>query len=328
MNQFNWLIFFYSLPSKPVAARMNVWRRLSKAGALHFKGSAYLLPGNDEHLETLTWLAQEIEDSGGMVDVVGVNRTQQMSDGDLRELFSRARSESYLSLAPDLESLERTIFQFDGPPAPGVNKKLAGRIRKLKARHREIAEVDFFNSGTGSGLLERLHDLESRLASLNSKGAGANGQTGKSKIAFHQTSNYQSRYWVTRPRPFVDRMASAWLISRFIDPEAQFGFVSGKDQTDSSQESVGFDLPGGEFSHVGDKCSFEVLIRAFGLKGKALGNLAKIVHQLDLGDGKYDPPQAKGVEEILRGIQKSAKDDREALEKGMAVFEMLYASFE
>jgi len=141
-----------------------------------------------------------------------------------------------------------------------------------------------------------------------------------------RAADYQGKRWVTRKRPFIDRIASAWLIKGFIDKKAVFGFIDESEIEGLDKDTIAFDMVGGEFTHVGDMSTFEVLLKSFGLKGKALGVVAEIVHQLDLQDEKYRNPAAEGLREILDGIRKTVKDDHEALEKGMSIFEMLYAA--
>ncbi|MBI5523495.1 MAG: chromate resistance protein [Desulfarculus sp.] len=324
MGTHSWLLFFHTLPAKPVAARMKVWRRLARAGALHLKGSVYLLPHGEEHHELLTWLTQEIETLGGQADFVSVPRTATLASPDLVALFNQARGQAYRALQPEMEALQRAL---SAPPErldQEALKRLAGQVRRLREQHRELSEVDFFGAAQGAELAQVLTSLEERLAALKTKGASESAKPVRPTVTSRRRQEYQGRLWVTRPRPFVDRMASAWLIRRFIDPQARFGFTA-QDQP-LPPGAVGFDRQGGEFSHLGDWCSFEVLIKAFGLKDKALRRLAGIVHEMDLRDGKFNAPQARGTEEILRGVLRTAQDDQEALEKGMNVLEMLYAS--
>ncbi len=325
MGDAKWLLFFHTLPAKPVAARMKVWRRLSKAGALHLKGSVYLLPFSGEHRELLSWLAQEIETLGGEVDFVTVERTAFLDGAALRARFNQARSLAYRALEPEVEALERTLS------APGTDqtiesiKKVAGQIKHLKDQHLELAGMDFFALPEGLELGRRLTALDEKVTALRATKQAASGKPARPSVALRRKEDYQGRLWVTRTKPFVDRMASAWLIRRYIDPSARFEFMP--EGGPLPPDAVGFDLIGGEFSHLGPWCTFEVLMKAFGLKEKALARLARIVHVMDLHDGLYDAPQARGAQEILRGISLTAANDREALEKGMDVFEMLHASF-
>lgn len=320
----SWLIFFHTLPAKPVAARMRVWRRLSRAGALHLKGSVYVLPHSEEHHELLTWLTQEIETLGGQADFVSVPRTATLDSSDVVALFNQARGQAYGALLPEVENLERTLSGPRGRLDQEALKRLAGQVRRLREQHRELSEVDFFGAAQGADLGRGLEALEERLAALRATAAGQTAKPARPALRPRNRQDYQGRLWITRPRPFVDRMASAWLIRRFIDPEARFGFAA--EGQPLPPGAVGFDMLGGEFSHLGDWCSFEVLSKAFGLKDKALKRLAAIVHEMDLRDGKFNAPQARGAEEILRGVLRTAQDDQEALQKGMAVFELLHAS--
>ncbi len=141
-----------------------------------------------------------------------------------------------------------------------------------------------------------------------------------------QASQYKARVWITRKHPFVDRMASAWLIKKFIDPAARFQFIDERDLSGTKPDAVVFDMKGGEFTHHGDLCTFEVLVKAFTIRDKAVKKIAELVHDLDVKDEKYGNPETAGVEDILTGIRKSSKDDSAALERGMTVFEMLYVS--
>jgi hypothetical protein len=138
--------------------------------------------------------------------------------------------------------------------------------------------------------------------------------------------DYQGKIWVTRKRPFVDRMASAWLIRKFIDPAASFDFIDEKEVAHLGKDMVAFDVMDGEFTHIGDMCTFEVFIKSFNLVDRRIKKIAAIVHELDIKDDKYKTAEARGIEEILTGIRKTAKDDHDALQRGMAIFEMLYES--
>ena len=172
-------------------------------------------------------------------------------------------------------------------------------------------------------------ELEQRLKSIASE---INGLTRTQveistvKIVKRHTADFKGKTWVTRKRPFIDRIASAWLIRKFIDKKAIFGFIDENEIKTLDKDAIIFDMVDGEFTHVGELCTFEVLLKSFGLKDKALVVIAEIVHQLDLQDGKYRNPTAEGLRDILNGIRKTVNDDHEAIEKGMSIFEMLYAS--
>ncbi|RJQ38694.1 MAG: ChrB protein, partial [Nitrospiraceae bacterium] len=171
-------------------------------------------------------------------------------------------------------------------------------------------------------LKKNIKALESGLKEIS--GIGVREQ--KITLAQKRTEDYQNMTWATRKRPFIDRMASAWLIKKFIDKNSVFRFIDEKDIGSLGKGVIAFDVRDGEFTHKGDMCTFEVLVKSFNLKDKALRKIAEIVHELDIKDGKYSNDEAKGIEGLLSGIRKTAKTDAGALEKGMEVFEMLYAS--
>ncbi|HEX9137891.1 MAG TPA: chromate resistance protein ChrB domain-containing protein [Nitrospirota bacterium] len=158
------------------------------------------------------------------------------------------------------------------------------------------------------------------------RGAGKKAPAEAASIMPRRTQDYQGKIWATRKNPFVDRMASAWLIKRFIDPKASFSFIDERDAASLDNPMVGFDVRGAAFTHVGELCTFEVLIKSFGIKDKVVKKIAEIVHDLDVKDDKYGKPEAAGVEDILAGIRKTAKNDADGLERGMDAFEMLYQS--
>jgi hypothetical protein len=201
-------------------------------------------------------------------------------------------------------------------------KALLEQINKMSRSSDEVRKTDFFSSKAGAALRSRIDVLNAAIKGLS----GATTETRHAGVPSGKLEDYQGKVWVSRKRPFVDRMASAWLIRRFIDKSATFKLVDEKDLTAAGKEHVTFDISGGVFTHVGDLCTFEVLVRSFGLKDKAVRKIAEVVHELDIKDDKYRNPGAAGLEEILSGLRKAVKDDTELLEKGMTVFEMLYQS--
>ncbi|MDP3111029.1 MAG: chromate resistance protein [Thermodesulfovibrionales bacterium] len=317
-----WLLFFYSVPSKPVSNRMKVWRRLAKAGAIQSKGGVYILPYSEEHNELFQWLVSEVTAMKGEAAFVRVENIETMKNSEIIGLFNQQRERDYSVLMKNLEELERKVSSVRKGGGNQNNKKLMDQMTRIGKEFEGIRAVDFFSSKTGEDLKKNIKALESGLKGIS--GTGAKEQ--KIPLAQKRAEDYQGRIWATRKRPFIDRMASAWLIEKFIDKSAVFKFMEEKDLESLAKGTVAFDVRGGEFTHIGDMCTFEVLIRSFGLKDKTLRKIAEMVHELDMKDEKYKNPEAKGVEEILTGIRKTAKNDTEAIEKGMAVFEMLYAS--
>jgi hypothetical protein len=199
-------------------------------------------------------------------------------------------------------------------------RSLSDLFGRLLRDFEDIGKRDFFSAERGRSVGGRVRQLEAAL-----KGLDKEGSEEKQVILAKKASLYQKRVWITRTRPFVDRMASAWLIRRFIDKAAVFQFIEERELS-ARKDAVAFDMRGGEFTHHGDLCTFEVLVKAFGIKDKAVKKIAQLVHDMDVKDDKYGNAEATGVEDILSGIRKTAQDDTDALERGMAVFEMLYQS--
>ncbi|MBI5056487.1 MAG: chromate resistance protein [Nitrospirae bacterium] len=316
-----WLLFFYSVPSKPVNARMKIWRRLATAGAVQFKGAVYVLPYSEENYELCQWLVTEVSSVKGDGAFVSVKGIETATDEEVIGLFNHQRDRHYNAIEKKVDELERKV----GTAAKGAGAQSNKKLPELFNRHMKEFEaarkVDFFESKAGIALKKKFDALLKEM-----KGLTVPNIRQVPEVLPRRIEDYQKRTWATRKRPFVDRMASAWLIKRFIDKKAAFKFIDEKDLAALNKATVAFDVRDGEFTHVGDMCTFEALVMTFGIKDRAVKKIAGLVHELDMKDGKYKNPEAAGVEDILAGIRKTAKDDAEVLEKGMSVFEMLYAS--
>jgi hypothetical protein len=318
-----WILFFYSVPSRPASNRMKVWRKLMKAGALQLKGAVYILPFNDEHYEFLQWLVSEIAEMKGEGAFTRIDKIDTMKDSEVIALFNRQRADDYKVAEKTLDDLERKVTSIQkGAKAKNV-MGLTQQFSKLHKEFEEVKRVDFFSSGEGEALNKRIKRVGAELKTLEGTEAKKESPVA---ITTRSVTAYKGKLWLTRKRPFIDRMASAWLVRRFIDKSASFDFIDEKDLDAVGKDSVVFDMREGDFTHTGDMCTFEVLIKSFVFRDKILRKMAEIVHNLDMKDDKYNATEAKGLEDILTGIRKTAKDDRDALERGMQVFEMLYMS--
>lgn len=316
-----WQLIFYSIPAHPVSGRMKIWRRLARAGAVQLKGAVYILPATDEHRELFQWIIGEVKAMGGDGSFVRTARIEPLSDGEVRGLFNSQRDAEYRDLKQALEVLERKVQSSRKGAVAGVRESVGSDLASLRKTYEEIGGRDFFSAPLGRETGRRIQTLEASLKGLQEPGPGKAVPLSRKDI-----KHYRRKVWVTRTRPFIDRMASAWLIRRFVDPAAAFRFIDEKDIDKLSPGEIAFDMQGGELTHHGDLCTFEVIVRSFGIKDKAIRKIAEIVHDLDLKDDKYGNSAASGIEEVLIGIRKTTKDDAEMLEKGMAVFEMLYQS--
>lgn len=318
----SWLLFFYSLPSKPTKNRMAIWRKLLKAGGLPFKGSVYLLPNTEENLELFTWLVSEVISLKGEASFVHVKKIDTDDNRELVGLFNKQRDTNYQPILNEIDGIERKLSSIKIGGDSQDRKKLANQARKVQRDFEEIKKIDFFTTQRGIETGEKLEKIVKVLNGLTVSETTKHAVT----ISPARTEDFQNKTWSTRKRPFVDRFGSAWLIKKSIDKNASFSFIDEKHLNGISKDVIPFDIRGGRFTHAGDLCTFEVLMRSFNIKDKALKKIAEIVHELDIKDDKFSNSEAKGIEHILSGIRKTAKDDYESLEKGMAVFEMFYQS--
>jgi hypothetical protein len=299
-----WLILLLSLPPRPSSLRVRAWRRLRALGAVALKGGAYLLPDTGDRYEQFQWLAQEVQRDGGDATLVRVDRVENMQQPDIVRLFQEARNQDYAALAERYRKLLK-----------GRRPRLGDELARLARELTRISEIDFFEA-SGRREVERIREaVEQRTASGRARPAGAAPPLDLAAL--------KGRRWVTRPRPHVDRIASAWLIKRFVDPEAEFAFAA-PDQVPS--DAIPFDMAGVDLGHHGDDCTFETLLRRTGLRDRKLAMLAEIVHEADLKDEKFARDEARGLDLALRGLLAAVKDDHEALALGMTLFDGLYAT--
>jgi hypothetical protein len=310
-----WLLLVHQLPAKPSNLRVQTWRRLQQLGAIPVKQAVYALPDTPEAREDFEWLKAEITGAGGEATVFAADNVDAWSDEALVQEFKRTRETSYKELGREIEraiaALRSTAKSRRKPNAQRV-------VDTFRQRRDAITQIDFFSAPGRDRATTLLRDLEARITD-----DGVDAATGKTsrKSARH----YVGRTWATRPRPGVDRMASAWLITRFIDPKARFVFAASPDRV--PRGALPFDMFGVEFTHHGDRCTFETLCAMFGIEDPSAGRIATIVHDLDLKDDRYGAPEAATLGALIDGLQQSTADDATLLTQGMSLFESLYRSF-
>lgn len=312
-----WLLLIHQLPAKPAYARVKVWRRLQALGAVTVKGSVYALPANGETREDFAWLAKEIVESGGEAIVCEAALVEGLSDSGLQALFDAARDEDYARIAGEARDIGARLVT-DAPD--NVLAEATTHTARLRKQLDAIVAIDFFGAegrATAEGLVSELE------AALNQEGEAM--QDAKT-AATPPPSSLKERVWVTRQGVQVDRIASAWLIRRFIDPGARFKFVPGTGYKPHPGE-LRFDMFEGEFTHLGDRCTFEVMLGHAGLADPALRAIGEIIHDIDLKDGKYGRAEAAGVRSLIDGIAASSNDDDQRLARGAALLDDLYSSF-
>ncbi len=301
MDQIPWLLLLYSLPAHRNTERVAVWRRFKKIGALQLTTSTYLLPDRPAHYEHFQWLTKLIRDSGGDATLVRVREIEGLPNEKLVERFNKARDKEYAALNKALRALT-------GRGKKSAAQDFVDKLARMKRQFHELREIDFFNS-------PRAQDIEMLLRKME--------RTGKEgALPRIDPKNYQARTWVTRPRPEIDRVGSAWLIRNFIDPKAKFAFASA---ASAKPGAVSFDMLDAEFSHHGDDCTFETLTKRFDIRDKTVRKMGEMIHDADLDDDKFQRNECIGIDRVLKGWAKEGMSDNDILASGLRCFEGLYA---
>ncbi len=297
-----WLLLVLSLPTRRATQRVEVWRKLQRFGAVSLGNSGYLLPNSPQNRERFEWLATAIRNYRGDASVVQVQSIDNLSSTQLTGRFAEARARDYQKL---IRELQKAV-------AAPLLKRSTARLSRLRQRFQEIAAIDFFHSPL-RGRVEEL--LEMAHAAGPAALAPDHGKVSR--------KDYQARLWVTRPRPGVDRVGSAWLIRRYIDPKARFAFAP---EGRAPRGAVPFDMFRGGFGHRGEDCTFEALQKQFRIRDRRVSVLAQIVHDADLGDDKFGRKEGFGMDEILKGWDRLGLSDGQILERGLHLVEGLYHS--
>jgi hypothetical protein len=313
-----WLLLLHQLPPKPAYFRVRIWRRLQQLGAVALKNSVYALPASDETREDFEWLLREIVDGGGEACICEARVVDGLTDQDIRAQFDEARDADYREIADEARALAESARTGHALSAES-RAESEGRVKRLRKRLADVAAIDFFGASgrqTAEGLVT---GIESRLRPAESGGAMA-------EAADAPLAGLKGKTWVTRRGVHVDRMATAWLVRRFIDPEARFKFVSERAYRPGPGE-LRFDMFEAEFTHDGDRCTFEVLLERAGLNDPALRQIGEIVHDIDVKDGKFDRPEAPGIAQLIAGIAMAHAEDDSRLERSAPVFDDLLTYF-
>jgi hypothetical protein len=310
-----WLLLIHQLPPKPAYNRVKVWRRLQALGAAMVKNSVYVLPAAEGTQEDFEWLLKEIIELGGEGMICEARLVDGLSDDDVRGLFNTARAEDYDAVAKSARALAAAL---DGPEAAQSSAEARGKVTRLRAELARAAGLDFFGADGREKSEGLLAGLEARMQEATMQEDEAPQATPLDAL--------KGRVWVTRKGVHVDRIASAWLVRRFIDPDAQFKFAPAKGYVPKPGE-LRFDMYEGEITHEGDRCTFEVLRSRAGLDEPALEAIGEIVHDIDLKDGKFGREEAIGIGRVVDGIAAGTKDDTKRLERGAAILDDLYEIF-
>jgi len=296
----SWLFLVFTLPTAKASERVGVWRKLQRYGAVALPASGYVLPNNSMNQERFEWLATSIRSSKGQAAVAQVWSFDELRNEQIEHMFNEARTREYQVLEKELKKLAKLSNR--GKSEPGVVR--------LKRRLQQIVEIDFF----GSSIRARIEEAVGRLASDHG--------TEKEREGKKNPKDYVGRAWITRPQPGIDRVSSAWLILRYIDPHAKFAFD--KDPR-RHPHAIPFDMfNAGGFGHVGNDCTFETLVKSFGIKDSRMRLVSQAIHDADFADEQFGRTEALGIDRILDGWNKQGVANEEVLRRGMEMIEGLY----
>ena len=308
MNKSSWLLLLYGLPTKRNAERVSLWRKLKTFGAVQLKSSAYVLPDNPANYERFQWLCKQIQDGGGEATLIRVAQIEGMPDEQIVQMFTEARAAEY----KELMVIGREILARSKKRKP---QTLTAELEKLQRRFDEIRDRDHFTSPSAHDAQMLLQQIGKLLAPKGAAGA----------LPKLDPIKFKGKTWLTRPRPGIDRAGSAWLIQKFIDPKARFVFGTAASK---HPNALPFDMMDAEFSHQGDDCTFETLVKRFGITDPAVLQMAEMIHDADLEDGKFKRSECIGINNVLSGWASSDMNDAELLTRGVECFEGLYRSLQ
>ncbi len=309
-----WYLLIHQLPPRPLYLRARIRQRLDRLGAVALKNSVYALPATPACLEDLEWVAQEAVAGGGEAFVCTAEFVVGLDPETLRERFRERRAADYAEI---VTAVRAALTGLRGTKRQGSPEDAARALSRLKKRLQEVAALDFFASPARAQAEAAVQALESRLhpapaASPAGRNRGPRALVGKT--------------WVTRRGVHVDRIASAWLVRRFVDPDARFRFVDAQTTPERNGE-IRFDMVGGEFTHRAERCTFEDLVARLDLRQPGLADVAEIVHDIDLKDARFARPEAPGVEQMVEGLCRAQTADADRLERGFQLFDDLLRAF-
>jgi hypothetical protein len=309
----SWLIFIVSLPTHNSAGRMRVWRAIKALGCGVLRDGVYLLPYRPEFRQTLQLQAEDVIAGGGSAHILALDSENPEQQALFEHFFDR--SADYTKLLENIRQIPSLNLQAED------SAKLQKQVHRLRKEFEAIVLQDFFPGAAQEQAAVALEDLEQ---AINEHFASDEPHAVQHRIKRLQPKDYRNRIWATRQRPWIDRLASAWLIRRFIDPEARFIWLAALD--DCPAEALGFDFDGAVFTHVGAKVTFEVLLESFGLaKDAALNRIGALVHYLDAGG--IPVLEAAGLETLINGMRQRWTHDDELLAEAEKIFDAFYQAF-
>src|SRR5438874_2450093 len=322
-QKLEWILLIHQLPPKPTNLRVRIWRKLQKLGAVAIKNSVYVLPANEKTHEDFQWLKQEIESAAGEAIVFQAASVEGATDEEIIAAFRKARDEEFAAITAELEGLAGAVSQQTRGKHLSVGR-LARHESELDKLHSQLESVianDFFSADGRAHALAAYERCQKAIRAAHGPIAKATRSTIKSGTL--DLAKYQSRRWMTRRNLHIDRLASAWLIRQFIDKRARFYFVA---EGETAEGAIAFDMYGAEFTHHGEDCTFETMLKRFGLSGsKGLREIAEIVHDIDLKDDKFHRLEAAGLNAVVNALSAALRDDRKLLQQASVICDGLHS---
>ncbi|MBP6830389.1 MAG: chromate resistance protein [Deltaproteobacteria bacterium] len=303
-----WLLLIHQIPKSPAYLRAKVGKQLARVGAVAVKNSVYVLPRANGTLEDFQWIARELHSAGAEVTVFEAAVVDGLTDAEIEERFRVAIAPEFDALRDEAAVGVKALKKQRRGTEPGVD------VSRLRKRLDELTAIDFFAAPAAKEAAARVAECE-RLAAPDSPLA----------LAPVDRAALVGRTWATRKGIHVDRIATAWLIRRFLDADARFLWL-GKDEAPTAPDVLRFDTFGGEFTHEGDRCSFEVLAARAGLDGAGVRAVGEIIHDLDLKDAKFNRPETAGVGALINGVCWTHAGDDDRLRAGCALLDALHVS--
>jgi hypothetical protein len=315
-----WILLIHAIPPRPNYLRVKVGRRLQKLGAVAVKNSVYALPRSEGAREDLQWVAQEIAADGGEASLCESRFIGGLTDEAIEQQFRAARQRDYLALAADARRLVQSLSRPRARHKPqGARASVDAALARLRRRLDEIAAIDYFAAPARAEVESLLRDAQGRLRPPEPAAASRSPDVPSLR-------HVRGRTWVTRKGIHVDRIASAWLIRRFIDPDASLRYVDAKGYVPAPGE-LRFDMFDAEFTHEGQQCTFEVLLARWGGGDPALRAIADMVHDVDLRDARFGRAETGGFTALVTGICLQHRDDDARLEAGSVMLDAFYRAF-
>ena len=314
-----WLFLVHQVHTRNSKERVKVWRAIKKSGALLYRNSVYVLPYSTERLEDFQWVCQQINDSKGEASIFVSDVDDEKEQKMLEDLFRKSRTADYVALGTAAERLLKRIVLSKRRKrlTEQLQRTLIKESLQLREAFEDLRKVDFFSDSPPKHIVELFANIAHQVSSFERERKTV-------PVKKYSIREFQKKVWTTREHIHIDRLCSAWFIRRFIDPAAKFIFAS---ETSLPGNAIPFDVFGAEFSHHGEDCTFETLMKAFSIRDPAIRQIAEIIHDVDLKDHKFGRSEASGIDVLIRSLANNLEDDSRLLEMGSTILDALYQHY-